>query len=311
MDDKADSSGEMAMLSDLMLRLLSYDLGGGRTSQARELLVGKLPDSMPVEVPVLEDSRIIGSLAHDVMGYRSYSILLGSDIPAERLYDIYDERLRNAGWEKPDFPDIMGGRGGFTRDFDFDKMLAYYKGDAGPTLQVLTHELEDGSSEVRLNLLTAPQPRQSGAKVAQMEQLAQMHAFDARQMLPTLKPPRGGQQIPRGGSGSGDHWSSNAALLADQPAPEVAAHYSSQFEAEGWAHTGDGQSGQLMWSTWQRDDAQDHTWIGQLFIVERTTAKISPRHRYFLAAHSQQMTGDDDDSDWGLGHGRMSWGGSG
>jgi hypothetical protein len=287
MDETSDTNREDT-LRDLALRLLSQNYGLGHSSRATELIVGRLPDEMPADVPILEDSQVIGALVSEVMGYKGYIVILGSDFPPEQIYDLYDARLRAAGWDKPDWDSFLG-RGGFTAGHSIHRMFAYYKGDEGPTLHVLAYDVADGSSEVRLNLNTVPQPRQNRE---QMERMAQMHAFTVEQIIPDLKPPRGGWQQPGGSSGGGNHWNSNTEMVTEQDASSVAAHYISQLEVGGWIRVGEGQQDGLAWSIWDYVDKEGEPWIGQLFIMERPLEKIAPKRRYFLSVHAHKVSGD-------------------
>src|SRR5436190_3756918 len=97
-----NSESSEAALRDLALRLLSSNYGYAHTTEAEELLVGKLPEPMPDDIPILEDSRVIGSLIYTALGARSCTILLGSDVSPEQVLDYYDERLEATGWNLPD-----------------------------------------------------------------------------------------------------------------------------------------------------------------------------------------------------------------
>src|SRR6476661_10466722 len=146
----------LAKLRDLTFRLLAE-----QNNPAKEILVGSLPELWPSDLPILEDSQIIGS---QVPPSGELIVILGTDLPLDSVYDIYDTALHAAGWSPLQVDQPYGIREGFgasIRLHDFN----YYKGEKekgneeqeqGLILRVKANSLPDGATEVRLYLQHGP-----------------------------------------------------------------------------------------------------------------------------------------------------------
>src|SRR5215831_13506132 len=97
--DSADSagSGEPQESGDYLARLrnLTFRLLATQERPAKEILVGRLPEQWPADLPILEDSRILGS---QVPPSGELVVILGTDLSLGSVYNIYDAALHAAGW---------------------------------------------------------------------------------------------------------------------------------------------------------------------------------------------------------------------
>jgi hypothetical protein len=132
------------LLLTLTQRLLSSPYAGGPAEEI-QILVGRLPPAQPIELPLPEKARIIGSL---VRGDHGVQIVLDVDQPADAVVTFYRAQLEPAGWQEFDWPMRPGGFGlGW---------VIFCQSRRGPSLTVSAFEAEGAWTDVRLNLQTDP-----------------------------------------------------------------------------------------------------------------------------------------------------------
>ena len=85
--------GEIDLLEKLALGLLVYP-GDPRASKPR-LFLGKIPENFPIEVPMPEQSRVVGTLARSET---QVEIVLESDLKPEEVISFYRAQLTSLGW---------------------------------------------------------------------------------------------------------------------------------------------------------------------------------------------------------------------
>jgi hypothetical protein len=76
--------GEIDLLEKLALGLLVFP-GDPRVSKPR-LFLGKIPENFPIEVPMPEQSRVVGTLARSET---QVEIVLESDLTPEEVVNFY------------------------------------------------------------------------------------------------------------------------------------------------------------------------------------------------------------------------------
>ena len=237
----------------LARRLLSAPYPGGPAEEV-QILVGELPADLPIEVPLPEGARTIGSL---VRGDRSVQIVLDVDQAADAVVAFYREQLETAGWYELDWPMRPGGFG-----FGAEAAMATFcYSRRGPSLMVTAFEAEGALTDVRLNLQTDP-------RHLPCTMLGWPHG-PPMSLIPNLRAPTRATMHGGGGSsGSGNSWHSTVILETDLDAEALAAHYNEQLQTAGWKLADRGSAGPAAWSTWSFTDDQGDTWAGTLLILE-------------------------------------------
>jgi hypothetical protein len=87
-------SGEDSLLENLALRLLVYP-GDPRVNQPR-LFLGQIPANLPLEIPIPEQSHVLGTLARSE---EQVEIVLSSDLEAKDILRFYRAPLGHETWE--------------------------------------------------------------------------------------------------------------------------------------------------------------------------------------------------------------------
>lgn len=174
----------------LALRLLASRYLGGRPKNQGvdrlELLPGRLPDGLPVEVPVPDDGTIVASFVRPF----HTTIVLESALPPLECLDTYIAQLEASGWEVRPFGGEHGGFPSVAAPPGNRTFLCHPTTGSFLCMDVL--QLRNGNTEIELDLSTDPDDRRCFQHEEFRRRLDAAPAIYDR--LPTLLPPRGATQ---------------------------------------------------------------------------------------------------------------------
>jgi len=262
-----------AGLRELALRLLAHSPWAPPSPREPELLVGSIPPGFALPLP--EGTLVVGSLIH-----RTTTVVCDTDLPPGGALDFYRERLAAEGWAPIDFPPIH--QGGFVHAFSpFNSRQVFCRGERGPSLTVTAFAGVDGRTDLRLEL-DAHEANPEASPCAQRRRMRHM-GRDVWEVLPALVPPPNARQTPEGGNGGDERVSTSATLGTDLALGEVAAHYTGQLAAAGWARVAGGEAGPVAWSAWTFADKEGERWRGHFFAFQRPDAPQA----YFLLLRAE------------------------
>jgi hypothetical protein len=255
---KSDSSGGEDALRELALRLLSFHyslLVAGQQVQEPQLLVGQLPPDLPVELPLPEGSRLLGSFVQE-----NPLIAIDTQLAGEDVVAFYRERLTAAGWiaQEEHFGPPQGGFVHISRS-EYT-VAAFFTPDDRFTLTVMSAPTPGGRTAVQLTLQ---------GEVAEFRPRLRPHRDDFMAVLPPIRGPKGAMQMPGGGGAGPDHVDTSATLESDLDLAAVSAHYLGELAHVGWQQLDAGASGPVAWSTWSFTDQDSAAWEALLLILQR------------------------------------------
>ncbi len=270
------SDGESRVL-ELAIRLLSNEDPVARAVLRPRIFVGRLPEDMPVEIPIPEGFSVVGSLARsepDPHDEPTVEVVLDARMPAREVRHAYREQMSAAGWSEPERQGPKGGGFGFR---PVGTTALFCRSERGPALFLSAHEENPGDRDaptnVRLRLITgsryspcAPEPHYEPE-------------FD--RIIPHLEPPLGSYQWPGGGGGGTGDAYSTATLDSELDAAAIGAHYVAQLKEGGWSLSDEGQGRPQAWSTWSFIDEDGQPWSGVFFALRLAGSS----QRYFLFVH--------------------------
>ena len=245
-------------LRELAINLLSFQVHGshGQSRSEPQLLVGAFPPDLPIELPMPEGSRLLGSFTLE-----EPIIALDTALTDEQVIAFYQDRLTAAGWQ---MQDVFGPRhGGFVHSSPNERGFAnFFAPDGRFTLSLTTMPATSQGTHVELTLRNGverfrPSPPQG---------------IDMWDVLPLVRPPRHARQQSLGGGGGPDYVDTRAALETDLDLSTVAAHYLAELERGGWRRVDAGVSGRAAWSVWSFNDKEGAEWDGILLIIQRPRA---------------------------------------
>jgi hypothetical protein len=242
------------------------------------LFVGTIPEHLQVELPVPEQTEVLGTLARNAS---TLDMVLDSQLSAEEVQSFYRMRLTALGWLEPD-EHLAYHPGGFTHHPGpppqmpgvLPRVITFCHDSSGAGLTVIVHPLDDHTTRVRVELALESYRNRC-------RELAQRRLRGQGMMprvIPLLAPPPGAQQESQAAFG-GYHGVFSAALLTTTLGLEaVAVHYADQLRRAGWTQTDQNTRGILAWQTWQFTSEEQQPWTG-LFLALRTPEQPSD---YFL-----------------------------
>ncbi len=283
-----DLRSREALLHEFALRLLT------RHNKRGQLLVGQLPDDLPVELPLPVDCVLVGSLAEaqieptvlpdtslnlgttaqqdlvqqhldqwrkDYGGWREVTVLLDVPVSPANVLAFYRQHLM----EWPETPIAERAHGFVAQavdivDSDTSVQALFYWSEDGPMLGVKAVSNENGPTEVCLeihaDIFWQPQHRRTARRVFVR--------------IPTLlAPPRSVQRLSSSSHGSSPR--ATHAVILETPLDLIAvnAHYQRQLEEGGWQRTSDERDGLLAWSNWRVPADGNTYWHGAFHVLHR------------------------------------------
>ena len=91
-------------LRALALRLLTSEAPRSAVAEQPRLFVGRLPENLPVEIPVPEGFVIVGSVVRgERVGEPAIEVVLDAALPAEQAHESYRELMASTGWRKKEW----------------------------------------------------------------------------------------------------------------------------------------------------------------------------------------------------------------
>ena len=244
----------------LALRLLTPQYPGAPGPEDVQLLVGELPADFALPLP--DSTEVVGSI---VRGGESTEVVLDSSQSAENILTYFAEELTKTGWDTFEEPSYGGG---FVPS-EMPQNKTFCHDENGLVMWMMALDLQNAPTDVRLNLNS-----DQGYSPCDQGDYGPPQG-DPYSLMPSLIAPDGAEQISGGGGGGGPHnVSSSATLKTEVSVAELAAHYMSQLEEQGWTSDGNGGDGPAKWSTWTFLDDEGSAWRGLFF-----TTQLDEAHR--------------------------------
>jgi hypothetical protein len=233
---------------ELVAALLTGAVAPGRTTP--EIVVGRLPDKLPFDIPRPDNARIVGSLARPSIG----TVVFALPQSPRDASKAYTELLLRAGWDD---------RGNQVGGFEPPPMIysgPFCKGD-DKSISTSVAERPDGQTSLQVRYAT--DQRYSGC--AERERRGSL-GTEERGPMPLLDPPRDAKILGSSVGGSRDYTEASARIKGGLAPPQLVAHYATQLRASGWAPASDAASGDVSAQTWTVEDRHGKKWIG-LFVA--------------------------------------------
>ncbi len=229
--------------------------------------VGALPPDLPFELPVPEDTRVVGSVRTVREAYPTtvQAILTGS-LPPEAVIAFYSEALSGERWSPAQQPSPGGG---FVQAAFSQAMFCHAEGSV---VNISAHGLSEGQADIRLYVQSArtlPVCDEGGPE----RPLA-----DAFALLPPLRAPEGVRLREGGGGGGGGPLgqrsaSTQAVLITDIAPADLIELYNAQLIEAGWQHVTTESGNGFAWSGWSLADEDGNPWAGALTLTANPVAE--------------------------------------
>jgi len=239
-------------VEELVMRLLQATYPGSAELEGVQLLPGKLPLEMPVDLPIPEGARIVGSEVQENTGI--YVVL---DVPMtpDLALDFYRKRFASQNWTEIGIP---GMNRGFIEQSDLS--TTFCQGPQNASLAVTSHP-QDNGTDLRLSIITDLENSPCSWDVGYND--------DWMKPIPKLVAPKG-TRLFNGNSmgGPGSLVAVSATLETEMNSSSLTAHYADQLTTANWTMMSEGESGPSAWSSWSYNDEDGQAYDGFLMALE-------------------------------------------
>ncbi|MDM7913167.1 MAG: tetratricopeptide repeat protein, partial [Methanotrichaceae archaeon] len=235
-------------VEELATRLLQATYPGSTELNEVQLLAGNLPEDMPVDLPIPDGARIIGS---EIQEDKGIYIVLDVPLMPDGALDFYRRALPSQNWTETTIP---GMDRGFVRG---DPSITFCKGMKNPSITVTAHPLEN-STDLRISIISDPE----------YSPCSQASFDDWLRPIPKLSAPEGARQFNEMMTGGGNRAAVSATLETEMNSSALEDHYADQLGASNWTRKGGGRSGPQSWSVWSTEDEGGLVWNGFLIALD-------------------------------------------
>jgi hypothetical protein len=253
-----DIDGAAEALEEMIRRLVLPPASIVPGAGTRELIVGRVPDTLPLDLPLPPASQVHGST---VIGENIW-IYVETETGPRQILDFYRSRLAPPAWR------FLGERrdlGGFAPASmpEFVNTQFCPEGE-GPAVSFGATAAPGGSTDLHINVRSDLRLTPCGNP----ESPPAWEYTNRQPQLPILRAPPGSTFDRGGGSGGADYWESHGFLYTDDDAERIAESYARQFEADGWQEDGSGRDDVAIWSRWDSHDREGQP-VYALFLAVR------------------------------------------
>jgi hypothetical protein len=208
------------------------------------VVIGVLPQNLPFELPIPDETHIIGS----IVGGQDpgIEIIADSELPIHEVVAFYDGVLTEANdWR------TLDPVGGFVQE---GKLGLFCYGQAGTSLSLIVYPTHP--TELRFTIGVAGDMNYCNVPTGMPR--------DAMTIMPRLVSPQGVVLMSSTGGGGSNGGSAHmwVMLTSALPIDEIAATYQVQFEAAGWQQASREAGENFLWSAWTFTSADGTRWNG-------------------------------------------------
>lgn len=245
----------------LAQRLLSSPTFLNSEPSEPQLLLGRLPEQFPRQVPLPEDARIIGCL---IEGPDKFQVVFESGLSSREVLDLYRQAIIGIGGHERNvsstptssrevFPNIADNTARFLLPHPLRR------------LAVIASALRDSVTDVRLRFHGIQDSDQAGstplsvvgtttAGEVQPQELTSQNSRTTFPVvtMPFLEPPEGIEEFATFHGGLDTMGRFITLTLTTQHSTQIlASYFGEQLERSGWQSDTRGTSGSFSWSTWR------------------------------------------------------------
>jgi hypothetical protein len=245
--------GTEASLREFILRTEGL-LAATDSDTAVTIRIETLPEDLPFELPLPEDSTPVGGITVASPGGNVYRLLVDTRLEPAAVLDFYAEALDANPWRRLNMP----GTGGFASGTIANDMYCY-----GPetTVNINVWRLPSDTTDLQIYInedtgavlcgdgaLPSSQPEQT--LLPQLPDVPGVTVVTAQQNM-------NGRELVL----------STATLRSDLAPADILAGYATALEAEGWASVQSARADGVAWSSWTLSAADGLPWQASLTIT--------------------------------------------
>ena len=217
-----------------------------------DVFVGTVPDGVEAFVP--EDGAVLGSVARDIFGPRTLTVVTldaAPEVTAEALAHRHIE-----GWSLVEDDGRAQDETGFVSDREPSRSSTYYSDTSDLVVNVSILTRRQGGSYALVSSYTSEEEAMRLRLMGSGSSERPSDRYDLlREEMPRLTSPQGARQSFASGGGGSDHAHSAAQLASTMRLSDVIAHYDGLVEAAGWVRVGAYEGEAHAVSSWTKRSA--------------------------------------------------------
>ncbi len=219
-------------LEELATSLLQDTYNDSLELNGVQLLPGKLPPEMPVDLPIPDGARIVES---EIQEDSVIFVILDVPMTPDLTLDFYRKRLTSQNWTE-----IPGMNRGFVEQGV--SSTNFCQGPKNSSLIVTASPQENGT-DLCLSIMSDPDYSFCSQGPSFLD--------DWLKPIPMLTGPNGTRMLYSESMGGPDSMQAvSATLETEMNSSSLTAHYADQLKAANWTMIGEGESGPSSWSSW-------------------------------------------------------------
>lgn len=259
-EDEATSlviGGDEEALREFIDRFIKPAYNGSFYGE-RLVLIEKLPEDLPFDLPLPEDHRIIGSVIQGSV-YGGPQIILDVGLSPEEVMEFYDAELTGDEWRVAPDPGLRGFRDGQY----LGKSFCYNEDEAYLTINPV--EMETGMTSLRVHIDMDSEGQYTPCNNSYFGGSGYeiWHGLIPDLVVPGIRI----QESSTGGVGSGEEQHVTANFKTSLSAEEIISRYNEQLIEAGWEMVGENNLANFSFSQWQIVDGNDEEWSGLLVVI--------------------------------------------
>ncbi len=229
-------------------------------NEPAEILVGKIPSSIPIDLPVPNDTEIIGSVMRFADQYDVTEIILNTPGEPENIVAFYRDYLIDNGWTE--LKSHSSSSSGFRPPLSYGQAEFCLDDAVNIAVRAVTKANEqDHLLDLRLIFYTNMES--SKCSVSGANRIVESEAI-----LPTLTWPEGAIIKDSSGGGGSDDRHIGMALKTDLSLEDFETHYKNQLTEAGWRLEDQGDSDTLIWDRFAITDESGGKWSAIMILHE-------------------------------------------
>jgi len=219
-----------------------------------QIWLEQLPDELPVELPLIEQSQVIASLQEG----QTFTILMRVPLHPLRIQSWYSNRLRIIGWLQwqPDEVLVdfhMFGTRTSGHGYDPNPLLTFRYHPQLLSLTLQTYPIDENTTFLKLkvfanNLFYSSHQEEWECNVINLLPVPQL-----------VSPPDANIRKLHAG-GSEKEWDSEAEVQTLLNGLDLLTHYDAQLVESGWTRQLSRVQERLLWSVWNLHDRNNQVW---------------------------------------------------
>ncbi len=225
-----------------------------------DILVGELPSTLPFDLPLPDDTDIIGSVIQSFGQDDIIDIILSASGEPENIIAFYRDNLTDNGWIE--LESDSSSSSGFSPPITYGQ--AEFCREVSPNIALMVTTIgvnQDDPIDLRLTIHTNIESFECSVS-------REDRYIESQIILPTLNWPEGARAKSSSGGGGSDDRYAGMTLKTDVIIEELETHFKDQLIEDGWVLEYQGDSDTVIWNSLTKNNDSGGEWVALMVVHE-------------------------------------------